>query len=106
MNKDYIVYITYYDEKSKHSANELFGQYEWIRLLFNKSDKYLENNAYYSLMNIKDEWINKKYVGCLSISVCKKLGKSVEELVDFIETCIDKSDVISFAGSRGSFSRW
>lgn len=96
MNEDFIVYILYYDEDSKKKAQELFSNYAWAKLIFNRTDKYLESNAYQYLLTVTDEWMHKKYVGCLGINVCKKINQSVDYIENFIKENMDKADVLTF----------
>lgn len=72
---DSIIYVLYYDDETKKKVTEKFGKYSWAKPFFNRSDKYLENNFYQRVMLKKEEWINKKFVGCLSHKFTEKCPK-------------------------------
>ena len=79
---DSIVYVLYFDEDSKKKAIETFGKYNWAKPFFNRSDKYLENNFYQRIMLRKDEWINKKFVGCISYKFPEKCPRiNIEQII-------------------------
>lgn len=86
LDSNCIVYVLYYNEESKKKAIERFGKYKWARPFFNKSDKYLENNFYQRVMLFKDEWINKKFVGCISYKHPEKCpAQNIEKVFETYE---------------------
>src|SRR5271156_3661109 len=90
-NPDIIIYILYFDDKSKKIAEDDFNSYNWAKPIFINSTPYLESIMYTEVLdNIKDEWKDKKYIGTMSYKAKSK--------IDIPENILDtkNNDVVGF----------
>lgn len=88
-----LVYVVYHDDASKKRA-EKYENEPWAKLLYIKSTKYLESDAYRILANHEEEWKDKEYVGVIKYSFEDKTS-----FFNFHELCnTSGADVLTFVG--------
>lgn len=70
---NYKLYVLYYDDQSKKIANSEFKNSTCTQLYYIRSTKILENIMYQNeLLKNRHEWINVRFVGCISYRITKK----------------------------------
>lgn len=101
-----VIYILFYNNESKKLALSDFEQIKYTHLHFVKSSEILENIMYLQdLQTLQMEWINKKYVGCLSYRIlrkhpyCRNILKNIDNIISL------QYDVISITTLRMKFIR-
>jgi hypothetical protein len=93
---DIIIYILYFNDDTKKLAYSEFGFYPWAKPIYIQSTPYLESIMYTDILEtLKDEWINKKYVGTLSYKANSKI--KIPDIAKLINNNIfSKADVVGF----------
>ena len=69
-----LIYVLCYDDNTESIAKKIYKSYEWSRILrLPPSNIYLESIMYKGkMMELEDEWKDKKYVGTISWKFFKK----------------------------------
>jgi hypothetical protein len=85
MTASVLIYVLAPNEDALQQAKEDFAPYEWARPIIIPQTFWLENIMYVSwLMDHKDEWMDKDYVGTIAWSASKKQPKvhDIQKIAD------------------------
>ena len=85
-----LIYVIYFDEKSRIEAEKVYGQYEWARPIFNPTTKYIETGFILDVLpTLEDEWRDKDYVGTISWKAHTKCQICVKDLDIALKNNVD-----------------
>lgn len=96
-NLNILIYLIYHDDRS-YEVIEKYKDLPYVKLYFNETTKYFESRIFRYLLENKNEWIGKDYVGILTYSFERKIRTNLEILFTRLtETIItNNSDLIIF----------